>query len=85
MAKDKRPAGATIEGKAEEVGKKKKVGFFEFVQQVRAEGQKVTWTSRNETIISTIMVLIMVAIMAVFFLIVDQVLRFLVAWAMTIG
>jgi preprotein translocase subunit SecE len=36
----------------------------------------VTWTTRNETMISTVMVLIMVAIMAVFFLLVDQVLRF---------
>ena len=79
MAKKKKPAGAgadVIEGKAAEVKKKKKTSPFEFIQQVRNEAAKVTWTSRNETLVSTIMVLIMVAIMAVFFFIVDQALRF---------
>ena len=62
---------------ASEAGAKprKKVGAMEFLRQVRAEGQKVTWTSRGETTISTIMVLIMVAIMSLFFFSVDQVLR----------
>ncbi|MEO1013645.1 MAG: preprotein translocase subunit SecE [Pseudomonadota bacterium] len=54
------------------------VSPFTFLQQVRAEASKVTWTSRNETLISTVMVLIMVAIMAVFFFLVDQSLRFAV-------
>lgn len=77
MAKSKKPAsGQTIEGKAsEQPKKKKKTNPMEFIQQVRAEGSKVTWTSRNETMVSTIMVLIMVAIMAIFFFLVDQVLR----------
>lgn len=68
--------GPTIEGKAEAPKKKKKTNPLEFLQQVRSEGAKVTWTSRNETMISTIMVLIMVAIMALFFFGVDQILRF---------
>ena len=75
----------TIEGKAEEVRKKKSVGPFEFLQQVRNEGEKVTWTSRNETMVSTIMVLIMVAIMSLFFFLVDQVLRFGVGNLLQIG
>ena len=54
---------------------RKKTGFFEFFRQVRAEGQKVTWTGRQEVVISTIMVLIMVTIMSLFFFLVDQVLR----------
>ena len=54
---------------------RKKVGFLEFFRQVRAEGQKVTWTGRQEVMISTIMVLIMVVIMSLFFFSVDQVLR----------
>lgn len=87
MSKKKKPnkakagAGKTsaakpvIEGKADEP-KKKKTNPLEFFQQVRNEGSKVTWTSRNETMVSTIMVLIMVAIMAVFFFAVDQGLRY---------
>jgi len=75
--KKKKPGGApVIEGKAAEVKKKKKTYPLEFLQQVRNEASKVTWTSRNETMVSTIMVLIMVAIMAVFFFAVDQTLRF---------
>ena len=70
-------ASKTIEGKADEQPrKKKKTSPFEFIQQVRAEGSKVTWTSRNETMVSTVMVLIMVAIMALFFFGVDQLLRY---------
>ena len=81
MAKNKKSGGAgkdnkTIEGKAVEAKKKKSTNPLEFLQQVRNEGSKVTWTTRNETMVSTIMVLIMVAIMAVFFFLVDQSLRF---------
>ena len=46
----------------------------EFVQQVRREMAKVTWPSRRETMVTTIMVFIFVAIASVFFLLVDQVL-----------
>ncbi len=46
----------------------------EFVQQVRREVAKVTWPSRRETLVTTVMVFIFVAISAVFFLLVDQVL-----------
>ena len=79
MAKTKKPGGdaPVIEGKAAEVKKKKKrTSSLEFLQQVRSEAAKVTWTSRNETLVSTIMVLIMVAIMSLFFFGVDQGLRF---------
>ena len=77
MAKSKKSGDpAVIEGKADEVKKKKRTNPLEFLQQVRNEASKVTWTSRNETMVSTIMVLIMVAIMALFFFGVDQVLRF---------
>ena len=78
MAKNKKTGSSepVIEGKAAEVKKKKKTNPLEFLQQVRNEGSKVTWTSRNETFVSTIMVLIMVAIMALFFFAVDQGLRF---------
>ena len=34
---------------------------LKFLQEVRQEVSKVTWPSRNETLISTVMVLVMVA------------------------
>ena len=49
---------------------------FEFLQEVRAEGSKVTWPARRETIITTIMVFVFVAFSSIFFLVVDQVLAF---------
>ena len=49
---------------------------FEFLQEVRAEGSKVTWPTRRETIITTIMVFVFVAFSSIFFLVVDQVLAF---------
>ncbi len=45
-----------------------------FVRQVRQETAKVTWPTRRETIVTTIMVLIMTTILSLFFLGVDQVL-----------
>jgi preprotein translocase subunit SecE len=49
-----------------------------FLQQVRQEASKVTWPSRNETVVTTIMVLIMVVLASFFFLGVDAVLKWLV-------
>ena len=52
-----------------------KTNPFEFLQQVRAEGAKVTWPSRKETIITTVMVFVMAILASMFFLVVDQILR----------
>jgi preprotein translocase subunit SecE len=57
----------------------------EFIRQVRQEVSKVTWPTRKETGITTLMVFIFVAIMAVFFLVVDQVAAFLVRLILGIG
>ena len=58
---------------------------FKFLQEVRAEAQKVTWPTRRETTVTTIMVFIMSAIASVFFLIADQIIRFLVTLVLGIG
>ncbi|MGQ3215720.1 MAG: preprotein translocase subunit SecE [Shinella sp.] len=49
-----------------------------FLQQVRSETAKVTWPSRRETMISTIMVFVMVFLAAVFFFAADQLLGWLI-------
>jgi preprotein translocase subunit SecE len=46
---------------------------FTFLQQVRTETSKVTWPSRRETLISTIMVLVFALIASIFFFVADQV------------
>jgi preprotein translocase subunit SecE len=65
-----------IEAKAKTVAAppKPRVSPGEFVRQVRAEIAKVSWPTRRETLMTTIMVLIMTTLLAVFFLGIDQVL-----------
>ena len=62
-----------------------KINPFKFLQEVRAEGEKVTWPTRRETAITTAMVFVMVAIASVFFLLADQVMAHLVTWLLGIG
>jgi preprotein translocase subunit SecE len=62
-----------------------KTNPFEFVQQVRAEGAKVIWPTRRETLITTGLVLLLVVFTSLFFLVVDQVLREVVSLALGFG
>ena len=50
----------------------------QFVRQVRNEFRKITWSTRKETTMSTIMVFAMVIVMGIFFLLVDQVISTLI-------
>ena len=51
---------------------------FKFLQEVRSETQKVTWPTRRETTITTIMVFVMVGLASVFFFFADQLLSLVV-------
>ncbi len=62
-----------------------KISPFKFLQEVRAEGDKVTWPTRKETTVTTIMVFIMVVIASIFFLLADQVMRFVVSFLLGIN
>lgn len=57
---------------------------FTFIQQVRTEISKVVWPTRNETLISTVMVLVMVVFASVFFLLADQIIQFFVGLMLSI-
>jgi preprotein translocase subunit SecE len=58
---------------------------FTFLQQVRTETSKVTWPSRRETLISTLMVLAFAFIAAIFFFAADQVMAWGVELILGIG
>ncbi len=62
-----------------------KVSPGEFVRQVRQETAKVVWPSRPETVRTTILVLIMTTILALFFVGVDQVLGRTVRFLLALG
>ena len=57
---------------------------FKFLQEVRAEASKVTWPTRRETMITTVMVFIMVAVSSVFFLAADQIIRLIVTFILNV-
>lgn len=48
---------------------------LQFIQQVRAEVAKVVWPTRREVMLTTVMVFILSALTAVFFAIVDILIR----------
>lgn len=62
-----------------------KTNPFTFLQQVRAEVAKVTWPTRRETVITTIMVFIMVFLASMFFLAADQVIAWIVSMIIGAG
>ncbi|WP_425101656.1 preprotein translocase subunit SecE [Tropicibacter sp. S64] len=51
------------------------VNPLQFIQQVRAEVSKVVWPTRREVMLTTIMVFIMATLTAIFFALVDILIR----------
>ena len=58
---------------------------IKYVQEVKNEMDKVTWPSRRETTVTSIMVLIFVFIAAIFFLLSDRGLSWIVGLILGIG
>ena len=48
---------------------------FQFIQQVRSEVSKITWPTRREVLLTTVMVFVMSAIAALIFALVDLLIR----------
>ncbi len=62
-----------------------KVSPAQFVRQVRQEVSRVTWATRKETAVATLMVFIMVFLAAIFFFVVDQILSWGVQLILGLG
>ncbi len=62
-----------------------KVSPAQFVREVRQEVSKVTWPSRNELLVTTISVLAMSAVAALFFFLVDQLIAFAIQTILGLG
>ena len=58
---------------------------FHFIEEVRQETSKVTWPVWKEVWITTAMVLVMVALTAVFFLFTDMIISHAVKFVLTLG
>jgi preprotein translocase subunit SecE len=57
----------------------------EFLKQVQAEGRKVVWPTRQETIRTAIFVGIMMVILAIFFLGIDSLFGAVVQWLLSVA
>jgi len=57
----------------------------QFIREVRQETAKVTWPSRKETAVTTVMVFIMVVVMSGFFAFVDVLLGSAVRFLLGLG
>jgi preprotein translocase subunit SecE len=49
-----------------------RVSIGEFARQVKAETAKVVWPTRRETMVTTVMVIIMTSLLGIFFFAVDS-------------
>ena len=58
---------------------------LKFIQEVKQEAFKVTWPTGKETLQGTLMVVAMAIIASLFFLLLDQVLKFLLELLLKIG
>ncbi len=65
--------------------KKKRVSPFTFIQQVRSETAKVTWPTRNEWGVTTLMVFIMVVLASSFFFLIDIVIKQAIQFLIGLG
>ena len=64
---------------------KKMFNPFKFVQGVKQEAYKVTWPSKKEVLLGSFMVFVLATIAAIFFLLLDQIYRFLLDIILTIN
>jgi preprotein translocase subunit SecE len=64
---------------------KKRTSLPQFIAEVRAEARKVTWTSRKETWITSVMVFIMVVTVSLFLFLVDFLLNLGVGGIIRLG
>jgi len=58
---------------------------LKFIQSVKQEAFKVTWPTRRDVLVGSLMVFAMATVAAIFFLLLDQIYRFLLDIILTIN
>ena len=58
---------------------------LKFIQGVKQEAFKVTWSTRKDVMVGTLMVFVLATIAAIFFLLLDQIYKFLLDIILTIN
>ena len=67
------------------IDKDNMINPFRFIQSVKQEAFKVSWPGKKETLTGAAMVVLLAIIAAIFFLLLDQLLNFLLRIVLTIG
>ena len=65
--------------------KREMINPLKFIQGVKQEAFKVTWPTRKEVVIGSLMVFVLSSIAAIFFLLLDQIYKFLLDIILTIN
>ena len=58
---------------------------FKFIQGVKNEAFRVSWPTGKETLTGAVMVVLLATVAAIFFLILDQILKYFLNFALTIN
>ena len=58
---------------------------LKFIQEVKQETFRVTWPTKKDTMMGALMVFALASVAAIFFLLLDQILRFLLNLVLTIN
>ena len=58
---------------------------LKFIQEVKQEAFKVSWPTRKETIQGSLMVVAMAIVASLFFLLLDQILKFFLEMVLTVS
>ena len=58
---------------------------LKFIQSVKQEAFRVTWPTRKDVMLGTLMVFVLATVAAIFFLLLDQIYRFLLDIILTIN
>ena len=58
---------------------------LKFIQEVKQEAFKVSWPTNKETLQGTLMVVAMAIVASLFFLMLDQILKFLLELLLKVG
>ena len=61
------------------------ISTFKFIQGVKNEAFKISWPTGRETLTGAVMVVLLAIVAAIFFLILDQILKFFLNFALTIN
>ena len=58
---------------------------LKFLQEVKQEAFKVTWPTKKDVVTGSLMVFVLASLAAVFFLLLDQILKFILNLILNIG